>query len=256
MLGVVLFAVSFLFPFGITIVVPTLPPGEIVYAFLGISEITSPISGISGVVLVNGVINGLFWGSIILIVISLFSGPSRKKVIFPVWFPGYSTSHASTSNYVPPKIYSKKPIRKARKRRTQAPLDQKIAVIEGIGPIYGKRLRRSGVRTVDDLLREGYDRSGRYDLARDVGVSASTLLRWVYRADFFRIAGIGKQYSSLLESAGVNSVSDLSRRNPDKLYERLKKTNLRKNLVRRKPPYSMVEDWIENAKILRSIVID
>ena len=128
--------------------------------------------------------------------------------------------------------------------------------IEGIGPIYGKRLRKSGVRTVDDLLREGYDRSGRYNLARDVGVSASTVLRWVYRADFFRISGIGKQYSSLLESAGVNSVSDLSRRNPIKLYERLKKTNLRKNLVRRAPPYNMVEDWIESAKSLRSIVIN
>jgi len=256
MLGVVLFAASFLFLFGITIVVPTLPPGEIVYAFLGISEITSPISGISGVVLVNGVINGLFWGIIILIVFRLFSGPSRKRVIFPAWFPGYTTSRASTSDYVPPKTYAKKPTRKVRKRRTQAPLDQKIVAIEGIGPIYGKRLRRSGVRTVDDLLREGYDRSGRYYLAREVGVSASTVLRWVYRADFFRVVGIGKQYSSLLESAGVNSVSGLSRRNPDKLYERLKKTNWRKNLVRRTPSYSMVEDWIESAKSLRSIVIN
>jgi len=256
MLGVVLFAASFLFLFGITIVVPTLPPGEIVYTFLGISEITSPISGISGVVLVNGVINGLFWAIIILIVFRLLNGPSKKRVIFPAWFPGYTTSRASTSNYVPPKTYAKKPTPKVRKRRTQAPLDQKIVAIEGIGPIYGKRLRRSGVRTVDDLLREGYDRSGRYNLAREVGVSASTVLRWVYRADFFRISGIGKQYSSLLESAGVNSVSDLSRRNPDKLYERLKKTNWRKNLVRRAPPYSMVEDWIESAKSLRSIVIN
>ena len=256
MLGVVLFAASFLFLFGITIVVPTLPPGEIVYAFLGISEITSPISGISGVVFVNGVINGLFWAIIILIVFRLLNGPSKKRVIFPAWFPSYTTSRASTSNYVPPKTYAKKPTPKVRKRRTQAPLDQKIVAIEGIGPIYGKRLRRSGVRTVDDLLREGYDRSGRYNLAREVGVSASTVLRWVYRADFFRISGIGKQYSSLLESAGVNSVSDLSRRNPDKLYERLKKTNWRKNLVRRAPPYSMVEDWIESAKSLRSIVIN
>ena len=256
MLGVVLFVASFLFLFGITIVVPTLPPGEIVYAFLGISEITSPISGISGLVLVNGLINGLFWGIITFITFRLFSGPSRKRVIFPAWFPSYTTSRASTSNYVPPKTYPKKPIQKVRKRRTQAPIDQKIDAIEGIGPIYGKRLRSSGVKTVNDLLREGYDRSGRSYLAKEVGVSASTVLRWVYRADFFRIAGIGKQYSSLLESAGVNSVSDLSRKNPDKLYEMLKKTNWRKNLVRRTPPYCMVEDWIENAKSLRSIVIN
>jgi len=255
MIGVVLFVASFIFLFGITVVVPTLPPGEIIYAFLGMSEITSPIAGISGVVLVNGIINGLFWGIIILIAFRLISGPSRKKVIFPAWFPRYTTSRASTSNYVPPKTYVKKPVRKVRKRRRQAPLDQNIVAIEGIGPVYGKRLRRAGVRTVDDLLREGYDRSGRYYLAREVGVSASTVRRWVNRGDFFRIAGIGKQYSSLLESAGVDSVSDLAMRNPDRLYERLRKTNWKKNLVRRTPPYIMVEDWIESAKRLSPIVI-
>ena len=256
MIGVVLFFASFLFLFGITVVAPTLPPGEIIHAFLGISEITSPISGISGVVLVNGTINGLFWGIIILIVFRLINGLSRKRVNFPAWFPDYSTSRASTSNYVPPKTYVKKPVPKVRKRRTQAHLDQNIMAIEGIGPVYGQRFRRAGVRTIDDLLREGYDRSGRYYLAKEVGVSASTVLRWVYRADFFRIVGIGKQYSSLLESSGVDLVSDLSRRNTEKLYERLKKTNRRKNLVRRTPPYSMVEDWIESAKNLRSIVIN
>jgi predicted flap endonuclease-1-like 5' DNA nuclease len=235
-------------------VIPTFPPGEILQVFFEISEIGSPISGISGVIFINGIINGLFWGTIILIVFRLFSGPSKEKVILPTWFPGYSTSRASTSNYVPPKTHVKKPIRNVRKIRTQAPLDQKIVVIEGIGPIYGKRLRRSGIRTVDDLLREGYNRSGRKYLAREVGVSTSTVLRWVYRADFFRIAGIGKQYSSLLESTGVDSVSDLSRRNPRKLYERLKKTNWRKNLVRRIPPYCMVDNWIESAKSLESLV--
>ena len=256
MLGVILFIASFLFLFGITLMVPTLPPGEIVYAFLGISEITTHISGISGVVLVNGVINGLFWGIIILIMFRLFSGPSRKRVIVPTTLPGYKISRMSISEYVPPKTDTKKPTRKVRKRRTQTSLNQKVVAIEGIGPIYGKRLRSSGVRTVNDLLREGHDRSGRYGLAAEVGVSASTILRWVYRADFFRIAGIGKQYSSLLESAGVNSVSALSKKNPDKLYERLRKINLKKNLVRRTPHSSMIEDWIKSAKSLRSIVIN
>ncbi|MCZ2856745.1 MAG: DUF4332 domain-containing protein, partial [Candidatus Bathyarchaeota archaeon] len=77
----------------------------------------------------------------------------------------------------------------------------------------------------------------------------------VCRADFFRIVGIGKQYSSLLESAGVNSVTDLSRRNPNKLYEKLMETNWEKNLVKRTPPYNKVEDWIESARSLRRIVI-
>jgi predicted flap endonuclease-1-like 5' DNA nuclease len=256
MIGVILFLASFLVLFGITTVIPSLPPGEIFYALLGISEITSPISGISGVVFVNGVINGLFWGIIISIIFSVFSAFSRNKVPNPKWVPSYRTAPPSTSNYIPPLTYSKKPIRKVRKTRTQTLLDKEITSIEGIGRIYGKRLRKIGVRTLDDLLMEGYNRSGRYQLAEEIGVSTSTVFKWVSRADFFRIDGIGKQYSSLLESAGITSVSNLSRRDPNKIYERLKRTNWRKNLVKRIPTYTMVEEWIESAKNLRPIVIN
>ncbi len=254
MLSIAVFVVSFLCLFGFTVMVPTLPPGEILYVFLGISEITSPISGISGVVFVNGIINGFFWGIIILMIYGLLTHLSARKAFFPAGVSNYPSLRKSTSDYTPPKTFVKRPRYKARKRKTYAPLDQNIEVIEGVGVIYGNRLRNSGVRTLDDLLSEGSTRNRRYYLARKVGVSHSTILRWVYRADFFRIIGIGKQYSSLLESAGVNSVTDLSRRNPDKLHQKLIDTNGEKKLVRRTPPYNMVEDWIENAKSLRPIV--
>lgn len=253
MLGAVIFVASALFLFGVTIVVPTLPPGEIIYGFLGISDVTSPISGISGVVFVNAIINGLFWGTIILTTYGLYSRQPKKKTIQPLWSPSYPLSRLSPPEYVPPKTILKRPVTKTRKRRTHTPLDQNIETIEGIGRIYGKRFRKSGVKTIDDLLREGSTRNGRCHLAKKVGVSPSTVLKWIYRADLFRIIGIGKQYSSLLESAGVNSVTKLSTKNPDKLHETLIKTNQKKNLVRRTPPYNTVKEWIENAKNLKPI---
>ena len=234
--------------------VPTLPPGEKIYVFLGISEITSPITGIFGVVLVNGIINGFFWGIIISMIYGLGSRLSKRKTFLTAGSPSYPPLLKSTSEYIPPKKYVKRPVYKARKRKTYASLDRNVEVIEGIGRVYGNRLRKSGVNTLDDLLRAGSTRNRRYYLARKVGVSQSTVLKWVYRADFCRIVGVGKQYSSLLESAKVNSVNDLSRRNPDKLYKKLIDTNWEKNLVRRTPAYSMVEDWIERAKSLRRIV--
>jgi len=255
MIGAAIFAASFLFLFSITIVVPKLPPGEIIYVFLGISETTSPISGISGAVFVTAGINGLFWGTAILAIYGLFNRYSRKKALMSTDFLSYPTLHKSTSEYVPPKTYAKRAPSKARKRRTHASLDQNIETIEGIGLIYGKRLRKSEVETIDDLLRAGSTRKGRYILAKKVGVSPSTILKWVYRADLFRIMGIGKQYSSLLESAGVKSVTKLSTRNPDQLHEKLIETNQKKNLVRRTPPYNTVKDWIESAKSLKPIVI-
>ena len=84
MIGAAIFAASFLFLFSITIVVPKLPPGEIIYVFLGISETTSPISGISGAVFVTAVINGLFWGTAIL---SMYGFNSRFSESFSVYAP-------------------------------------------------------------------------------------------------------------------------------------------------------------------------
>lgn len=259
MLAVVIFAASVLFLFGITIIVPTLPPGEIIYVFLGISEVTSPISGISDVVFVNAIINGLFWGTIILIIYGLCSRYSKKKTFRPVHarecLPRYPLHRLTPSEYIPPKTILKRPVSKTKKRRTKSSLDQKIETIEGIGRIYGKRFRRSGVRTIDDLLRAGSTRNGRNVLAKKVGVSLSQILRWVNRADLFRIIGIGKQYSSLLESAGVNSVTKLSIRNPELLYRDLVEINQKKNLVRRIPPYNMIKGWIERAKSLEPVMI-
>ena len=38
-------------------------------------------------------------------------------------------------------------------------------------------------------------------------------------ADLFRIRGIGEEYSDLLKEAGVSTVVELARRNPENLYE-------------------------------------
>ena len=43
-------------------------------------------------------------------------------------------------------------------------------------------------------------------LAKQTGISESVILKWVNMADLFRVKGIGKQYSELLEKAGVAGV--------------------------------------------------
>jgi predicted flap endonuclease-1-like 5' DNA nuclease len=188
----------------------------------------------------------------------LFSLFSKRRTFLRAESTNYPALGKSTSEYIPPylppRTIVKRPHYNTRKRKTYTSLDRNIEAIEGIGRIYGTRLRNSGVWTLDDLLRKGATRNGRYYLAKKVGVSYSTILGWVYQADFFRIAGVGKQYSSLLESAGVNSVTELSRMNPDILYKKLIKTNVKKNLVRRTPPYNVVKNWIDNAKSLSHIV--
>jgi predicted flap endonuclease-1-like 5' DNA nuclease len=247
----VVFTIAFLIPLGVTLGFPALPPGEILYNLLGAPEIALSIGGISGSTILNGVINGLFWGAIVVGIYLLARRASEPETLPPMPAPPHIPSpvpRASTAT-----VRRQRP--KIRERKTFVPLDQDIEVIEGIGPTYGTRLRNVGVKTVKDLLRAGASRSGRRYLANRIDVAPATLLKWVYRADFFRIKGIGKQYSSLLESAGVNTVTDLAMRDPERLCERLRMINRRKNLVRRTPPSKMIAAWVRSAKYLKRIVV-
>jgi hypothetical protein len=80
------------------------------------------------------------------------------------------------------------------------------------------------------------------------------MLTWVHRGDLLRISGVGKKYSSLLEAAGVNTVTDLSMKNPRLLCQTLRTVNREKNLVRRTPPSKTIEIWVKNARNLKPIV--
>ncbi|MDK2384196.1 MAG: DUF4332 domain-containing protein [Candidatus Korarchaeota archaeon] len=133
-------------------------------------------------------------------------------------------------------------------------LNYPIEAIEGIGNVYSKKLKEIGIKTVDDLLRAGAKKSDRRRLAKALGVSEKRVLEWVNRADLFRIPGVGEEYSDLLEQAGVDTVVELARRNPENLYEDLVKVNEKKKLVRRLPTKKQVASWVLAAKKLKRIV--
>ncbi len=130
----------------------------------------------------------------------------------------------------------------------------KLADIEGIGETYAKKLEEIGINSIEELLEEGRDRKGRKELAEKSGISEKLILKWVNRADLARIKGISTQYADLLEIAGVDTVPELAQRNPQNLYEKIVKINEEKNLVRKLPSLSQIEDWITQAKALPRII--
>jgi hypothetical protein len=70
-----------------------------------------------------------------------------------------------------------------------------------------------------------------------------------------RIKGVGSEYSDLLEAAGVDSPSELARRNAASLATTFKEVDAaRPNLVRRVPSEETVAGWIESAGKLDRIV--
>jgi predicted flap endonuclease-1-like 5' DNA nuclease len=178
--------------------------------------------------LVEGIINGVLYGFI-------------AWVIFTVANTLYKQSQSP-----------KERVLKATRKTVAKPVPSsaKVEEIEGIGPMYAKKLNNNGINTTDELLDVGGTKQGRKDLAKKTGISETIILEWVNMADLFRIKGIAEEYSELLKEAGVNTVVELARRNPENLQETLVGVNDAKKLVRRPPSLSQTKDWVEQAKAL------
>ena len=129
-----------------------------------------------------------------------------------------------------------------------------IMEIEGIGPVYRKKLVAYGIKTVEALLKHGASSSGRSKIADGTGISSSLVLEWVNHADLWRIKGVSEEYSDLLEEAGVDTVVELAQRNSANLYTKMKEVNMSKKLVRRLPSAKQVLDWVSQAKKLPRVV--
>jgi predicted flap endonuclease-1-like 5' DNA nuclease len=266
----VAFAVVFLLFMVVTLLVPMFPPAQLLLETLGVQRLELSISGIPIAILLNGVANGFFWLAVAAIAYGLYdlihsaqrsvpisSIPEPPKLPTP---PLESSLVDFKSSIIPPaRTIRAKPVRKeivrvVRIKGRPVEKEQDIGTIEGIDPIYRIPLRNSGISTVNDLLRVGKKERGRRKLAKKIDVSCETLLKWVCQGDLQRVRGVGKKYSMLLESAGVNTVSDLSTEDPRYLLSCLRAINKEKNIVTKIPPPKTIESWVSNARTLKPIV--
>jgi predicted flap endonuclease-1-like 5' DNA nuclease len=110
------------------------------------------------------------------------------------------------------------------------------------------------VTTTEHLLKEGSTLKGREGLSKKTGIGHKLILKWVNRADLFRVPGVGEQYSDLLAAAGVDTVLELAQRRADHLHDQLVRTNQAKRLVRALPELDHVAKWVEQAKKLSRMV--
>jgi hypothetical protein len=173
MLIIIVFIVSFLVFFGLSIIFPIMPPGQLICEVFGNGETGYTIAGVSGELILSSIVNGVVWGAILIIVYSSAMGPSRKKTHLPVWLPGYATSRNSKKQKEAPNKYASQ-----GKAKTED-----IETIEGIGSVYASRLRKLGIRTVNDLINAGFTKTGRIYLANNIGVNHKTILYWVHQAE-------------------------------------------------------------------------
>jgi predicted flap endonuclease-1-like 5' DNA nuclease len=130
----------------------------------------------------------------------------------------------------------------------------KIEDVEGIGRAYGTKLSTAGINSTADLLEHRGSAKGRRQVATTTGLDEGQLLKWANMADLMRIRGIGKQFSELLEVAGVDTVKELRNRRADNLAAGMKQANAKKKLTRTTPSERQVAGWIDQAKSMGAMI--
>jgi predicted flap endonuclease-1-like 5' DNA nuclease len=256
MSGKPIFVFVFVIPLVITLAFPSFPPAQFLFDFLKIPQVTASVQGLSVNVLLYGVANGCFWLLILLAAYGVYGLVSKDHP--PLEMPAAPYLKTPPPERMPVNHHRKNNFRSSghvRQVRREFTLrksisEYEIETIEGIGDVRGTSLKNIGILTAEDLLTEGSTKSGRRRIARKVGVAEETVFKWVCRADLLQVSGVGRQYSELLESAGVTTAKDLSLKDPTYLHRTLKRVNGERNLVRRVPPATTIRSWINDAKRL------
>jgi predicted flap endonuclease-1-like 5' DNA nuclease len=149
------------------------------------------------------------------------------------------------------KLLQKNPkiIRKL-KSTSVASTSTNIMEIEGIGEKYGEVFKSQGIPTVEKLLQLCKTKAGREEVAKKTNLPYSLILKWANHADLFRINGVAGQFSELLEASGVDTVVELSKRNPENLLKKMEEVSKSNNYTKKIPSLEQVIDWVEQAKKL------
>jgi hypothetical protein len=122
--------------------------------------------------------------------------------------------------------------------------------IEGIDADVVAILKTVGIRSTERLLEAASTVKARKILAIKTGFDEKQLLCWANVADRMRVRGISKEYSGLLQAAGVDTVKELKYRNPANLAKAMADANRKHKMVRLLPSEKVIERWIGHARTL------
>jgi len=131
-----------------------------------------------------------------------------------------------------------------------------IERIEGIGPVFGQKLRQAGMAWVKTLLAEGGSALGRKAIVEATGLTSGDILRWVNVADLLRIEGVTPDWAEMLEVAGVDTVKELRNRVPANLHQKMVETRAEnpRQFHSDAPSLEQIQAWIAAAKIMEPAV--
>ena len=121
---------------------------------------------------------------------------------------------------------------------------------------YATQLKEQGTVSPCDLILNAGTPSARKALAKKLGISTALLLRWALLADLMRIVEDTKQIN-LLEAADYGSIEALQKvSDPCGLADLLNQVNKAQSFVDQSPSCETVQQWLQESKKTKLMVID
>ena len=151
-----------------------------------------------------------------------------------------------------PSVHHRTPTSFPRESLTTKPKSSAtdLTEIKSLNDEYVPSLREAGITTRAALLEKGMSPEGRSEIAAKTGIPAMLILHWVRHADLLRLNGMSGIYAELLDAAGVDSVTTLTKCTAETLHQKFLDVNAAKRLSRILPILAQIRDWIEQAKQL------
>ncbi|MBM4254858.1 MAG: DUF4332 domain-containing protein [Deltaproteobacteria bacterium] len=125
-----------------------------------------------------------------------------------------------------------------------------LTEIRSLDEAYLPKLREAGIATRAVLLERGRTVEGRNEISAKTGIPAELILQWVRHADLLRLNGMSVTYAELLDAAGVDSVTALTKCTAETLHQKFLDVNASRHLSRILPILAQIRDWIEQARNL------
>ncbi|TKJ19804.1 MAG: hypothetical protein CEE43_14475 [Promethearchaeota archaeon Loki_b32] len=123
----------------------------------------------------------------------------------------------------------------------------KIIEIEGIGEKYAKILEKEGIAEVENLIPLTWRELK--ELAEKTKISVKLLEKWQDQAELMELKGIGPEYSEVLNIVGIDSIKELSYRNPQKTLDKIVILDKKQpDVIRKIPKVEEIGGWISEAK--------
>ena len=121
-----------------------------------------------------------------------------------------------------------------------------VEEVEGIGQVYGGKLRRSGIKYVEQLGKASATK-----VASTCDVPKDTAQKWVYMARLLTVPSVGEEDAeALVLACGITTRKQLSEADPASLYRKISRAVAAGKVIIPKEykfTRAMAEKWVKDA---------